>query len=122
MLIGKLHKSKCPISQPLTGEVVVELSQSPIRSVELQLVRVESVNVEGQSTKEATEIQNIQIGDGNITRNMIVPMYMVFPRLFSCPTVLSSLFKIEFELNLVVVFGDGYMITENFPLVLYRDQ
>lgn len=117
-----MHKSKCPISQPLTGEVVIELSASPIRSVELQLVRVESVNVEGQSTKEATEIQNIQIGDGNITRNMIVPMYMVFPRLFSCPTVLSSLFKIEFELNLVVVFGDGYMITENFPLVLYRDQ
>lgn len=119
---GKLHKSKCPINQPLTGEVVVEQSLAPIRSVELQLVRVETVNAEGKCLKEATEIQNIQIGDGNICKNLTVPMYMVFPRLFSCPTVLSALFKIEFEVNLVIVFSDGYMITENFPLVLYRDQ
>eukprot|EP01038_Epipyxis_sp_PR26KG_P014052 gene14052-18845_t len=120
-LVGKLHKSKCPINQPLTGEVIIELSVAPIRSLELQLVRVESVNIDGMATKEATEIQNIQIGEGNICRNIVVPMYMVFPRLFSCPTVISSVFKIEFEMNLIVVFGDGYMITENFPIVLYRE-
>lgn len=119
---GKLHKSKCAINQPLTGEVIVEKSDAPIRSLELQLVRVETVTIDGHATKEATEIQNIQIGEGNICRNFIVPMYMVFPRLFSCPTVLSTLFKIEFEVNLICVFGDGYMVTENFPLVLYRDQ
>ena len=65
---------------------------------------------ETNSTKqEASEIQNIQIGDGNIFRGLPVPMHMVFPRLFSCPTVISQLFKIEFEVNLIVVFGDGYM-------------
>ena len=120
-ITGKLHKSKCAINQPLTGEVIIELSAAPISSLELQLVRVESVTIDGLATKEATEIQNIQIGDGNLCRNFIVPMYMMFPRLFSCPTVLSSLFNIEFELNLICVFGDGYMVTENFPLVVYRD-
>ena len=52
---------------------------------------------------------------------MVVPMYMVFPRLFSCPTVISTMFKIEFEVNLVVVFGDGYMVTENFPITIIRE-
>lgn len=100
---------------------MIEDAAAPIRSIELQLVRVETVCAEGKTVKEATEIQNIQIGDGNICKKITVPMYMVFPRLFSCPTVLTALFRIEFEVNLVLVFGDGYMITENFPLVLYRD-
>lgn len=120
-ITGKLHKSKCPITQPLTGEMVIEESFSPIKSVELQLVRVETVVQGGRTVKEATEIQNIQIGDGNICRSLSVPMYMVFPRLFSCPTFSTANFKIEFEVNLVVVFGDGYMITENFPIMIYRD-
>jgi hypothetical protein len=118
---GKLHKSKCPITQPLTGELTIVESFSPIRSVELQLVRVESVNLNGRNLKEATEIQNIQIGDGNVCRGLPIPMYMVFPRLFSCPTAVCPTYKIEFEVNLVVVFGDGYMITENFPIMIHRE-
>ena len=118
---GRLHKSNYPINQPFTGEVIVELSEAPVRSLELQLVRVESVTMDGKSIREATEIQNIQIGEGNVCRDIIVPMYMVFPRLFSCPTVISTNFKIEFEVNLIVVFGEGYMITENFPITLSRD-
>ena len=117
---GRLHRSNCPINLPFTGEVIIEQSVAPIRSLELQLVRVETVG-DGNSSREATEIQNIQIGEGNICRDMVVPMYMVFPRLFSCPTVFNTGFKIEFEVNLIVVFGDGYMITENFPITLSRE-
>jgi hypothetical protein len=120
---GKLHRTVCPINLPFTGEVVIEICDSPIRSIELQLVRVETVITEGGSSspREATEIQTIQIGEGNVCRNMVVPMYMVFPRLFSCPTIINTLFKLEFEVNLIVVFGDGYMVTENFPVVLVRE-
>jgi hypothetical protein len=121
-ITGKVHRTRCPINQPLTGEVVIEVAQAPIKAVELQLVRVETVNADGKTTKEATEIQTIQIGDGNICRNLSVPMYMVFPRLFSCPTVITKTFNIEFELNIIVVYGDGFMLTENFPLVLYREK
>ena len=45
---------------------------------------------------------------------------MVFPRLFTCPTIASRTFKIEFEVNLVVLLSDGHLIKENFPLLLYR--
>ena len=71
------------------------MSVATIKSIELQLVRVESVdpNKSGQFFREATEIQLIQIGEGNVTRGLVVPMYMVFPRLFSCPTVITRHFK-----------------------------
>lgn len=120
-LSGRLHRSNCNINQPFTGELKIEESVAPIRSLELQLVRVETVGEGKNAPREATEIQNIQIGEGNVCRDMVVPMYMVFPRLFSCPTVISTGFKIEFEINLIVVFGDGYMITENFPIQITRD-
>jgi hypothetical protein len=118
---GRLHRSKCPINQPLTGEVIIESAAAPIKSLELQLVRIETVNAEGKSTKEATEVQNIQIGQGDICRNFTVPLYMVFPRLFSCPSVSTPTFQIEWEVNLIIIYGEGFMITENFPVTIYRD-
>ena len=42
----------------------------------------------------ATEIQNIQIADGDISRGILVPIYMIFPRLFTCPTLSTNNFKI----------------------------
>lgn len=67
-----------------------------------------------------TEIQNIQIGEGDVPRQIAIPIYMIFPRLFTCPTLLTTNFKIEFEVNLVVVFEDDRLITENFPIKLTR--
>lgn len=121
-ITGKLHRSHCPINLPFTGEVIIESADAPIRSIDLQLVRIESITTDHFAlSHEPTEIQTIQIGEGNICRRMVVPMYMVFPRLFACPTVVMPQFKIEFEVNLIVLFGDGYMVTENFPLTLYRE-
>lgn len=42
----------------------------------------------------ATEIQNLQIGDGDVAQNIPIPIYMVFPRLFTCPTLMTTNFKI----------------------------
>lgn len=42
LIRGHLDATNCVISQPLTGEVVVENSDIPIKSIELQLVRVET--------------------------------------------------------------------------------
>jgi hypothetical protein len=75
-----------------------------------------------QPRTTATEIQNIQIADGDVCRNLVIPIYMVFPRLFTCPTVAAKTFSVEFEVNLVVVFVDNHLITENFPIKLYRPQ
>jgi hypothetical protein len=35
-------------------------------------------------------------------------------------TTSTKTFKVEFEANLVVLFQDGHMVTENFPIRLVR--
>ena len=119
-LTGKLFRTNCNLSDPFKGSIIVERSKAAVKSIELQLVRVETVAYAEGQAREATEIQNVQVADGNVCRDLVIPLYMVFPRLFVCPTVDTLNFKVEFELNLVVLFADGYMVTENFPMHLYR--
>ena len=68
----------------------------------------------------ASEIQNIEIGSGDVCHGIAIPIYMTFPRLFACPTLESTNFKVEFELNIVVVFHDDRLIMETFPIKLTR--
>eukprot|EP01114_Cavostelium_apophysatum_P007248 TRINITY_DN1918_c0_g1_i3.p1 TRINITY_DN1918_c0_g1~~TRINITY_DN1918_c0_g1_i3.p1 ORF type:complete len:169 (-),score=35.50 TRINITY_DN1918_c0_g1_i3:41-547(-) len=117
---GKLDTVVCNIGKPLVGEMILEESEATIKSVELQLVRVETCGCADGYAKEPTEIQNIQIADGDLPRGVTIPVFMVFPRLFTCPTLATRTFKIEFEINLVVMLSDGHLITENFPLRLVR--
>ncbi|CAM9553051.1 unnamed protein product, partial [Hapterophycus canaliculatus] len=118
---GRLHDATVSTSRPLTGEVVVEESERPIKSLEVQLVRVETVEqAKGQQLREATEIQNLQIGEGDVCRGLVIPIYMVLPRLFSCPTMVTPRFRVEFELNVIVCFAEaeGYTATQNFQILL----
>lgn len=117
---GHLTSVVCPITLPFTGEVTVEECDVAIKSIEIQLVRVETCGSAEGFAKDATEIQNIQIADGDVCRGMSIPIYMIFPRLFTCPTLAAKNFKVEFEVNIVILFQDGYLISENFPVLLAR--
>ncbi|XP_059138459.1 vacuolar protein sorting-associated protein 26C-like [Physella acuta] len=117
---GHLDSSCLQITKPLTGELTVEHCEAAIKSIEIQLVRVETCGCAEGYAKDATEIQNIQIADGDVARSMAIPIYMVFPRLFTCPTLSTNNFKVDFEINIVVVFADDHLVTENFPLKLTR--
>ncbi|KAL1500475.1 hypothetical protein AB1Y20_013132 [Prymnesium parvum] len=119
-ITGVLDSVICSIQHPLSGEVIVEECSATIKSIELQLVRVETCSYADGMAREATEIQNIQIADGSVCQGWSIPIHMVFPRLFTCPTVLTRTFKVEFEVNLVILFSDGHLLTENFPLKLLR--
>eukprot|EP00038_Savillea_parva_P018652 m.24781 g.24781 ORF g.24781 m.24781 type:complete len:296 (-) comp4188_c0_seq1:77-964(-) len=118
---GKLHTSVCSITKPFTGEITLLKSEAPIKSIELQLVRVETCGCLEGYAKDATEIQNIQIAEGDVCRNLSIPLYMIFPRLFTCPTLATDNFKVEFEVNVVIVLATGDLITENFPIKLIRN-
>ncbi|XP_044516694.1 vacuolar protein sorting-associated protein 26C-like isoform X3 [Gracilinanus agilis] len=118
LIRGHLNSTNCVITHPLTGELVVEYSEAAIKNTELHLVRVETCGcVEGYA-RNATEIQNIQIADGDVCRSLSVPIYIIFPRLFTCPTLETTNFEVEFEVNIVVLLHDDHFITENFPLKL----
>ncbi|KAJ1521223.1 hypothetical protein ONE63_002909 [Megalurothrips usitatus] len=120
LVTGHLDSATCCISRPLTGELVVEHCEVPIKSIELQLVRVETCGCAEGYARDATEVQNIQIGEGNVPCGLAIPIHMVFPRLFTCPTLITNNFKVEFEVNIVIVFQDDHLVTENFPIRLTR--
>ncbi|KAH7830130.1 putative vacuolar protein sorting-associated protein 26C [Monocercomonoides exilis] len=115
---GRVNTRLCNVVEPFMGEIEIVNSTLPIRSVELQLVRAESV----VSSKhfEVTEIQNIQIADGDILHGTKLPIHMVLPRLFVSSTMKSPLFAVEFEVNVVVLFQDQSLVSENVPVVFYR--
>jgi len=117
---GSLDHTACSITRPFLGELIIKQCDVDIKSIELQLVRVESCTYMDGEAREATEIQNIQIADGNVVRGLAIPIHMVFPRLFTCATTVSKAFKVEFEVNLIILFADSHMVTENFPIKLYR--
>ncbi|KAJ0172840.1 hypothetical protein K1T71_011979 [Dendrolimus kikuchii] len=119
-IYAEIDTTVCPLDKPITGKIRVDECSVPIKSIELQLVRVETCTV--LFSRDATEIQNIQIGEGDVCRSRDIPLYMVLPRLFTCPTTTTVNFKIEFELNIAVIFEDDYLVTENFPILLLRSR
>ena len=108
---GKLDHTNCHVNLPLSGELLIQKCAVDIKSIELQLVRVESCTYMEGEAREATEIQNIQISDGNIVRGLSIPIFMIFPRLFTCATTIAKQFKIEFEVNLIILFADNHMVS-----------
>ncbi|XP_047998310.1 vacuolar protein sorting-associated protein 26C [Leguminivora glycinivorella] len=121
-IYAEIHSTVCPLDKPLTGKIRVDECSVPIKSIELQLVRVETCGDSEGFSRDATEIQNIQVGEGDVARARDIPLYMVLPRLFTAPTTATVHFKIEFELNIAVIFEDDYLVTENFPILLLRSR
>lgn len=120
LITGHLESTECCLTKPLLGHLTIQHTEVAIKSIELQLVRVETCGCAEGYSRDATEIQNLEIVEGNVCPKLQIPIYMTFPRLFTCPTLISKNFKIEFEVNLVVVFQDEYLVTENFQIVLHR--
>lgn len=122
LITGSLDSTNACVTKSFNGFITIHHSEIPIKTIEVQLVRVEVCGCAEGFSKDATEIQNLQIADGNCCPKIQIPIYMTFPRLFTCPTLATRNFKINFEVNLCIVFKDDYLITENFPLTLYRTQ
>eukprot|EP00005_Dracoamoeba_jomungandri_P009561 CAMPEP_0174264546 /NCGR_PEP_ID=MMETSP0439-20130205/22806_1 /TAXON_ID=0 /ORGANISM="Stereomyxa ramosa, Strain Chinc5" /LENGTH=254 /DNA_ID=CAMNT_0015350463 /DNA_START=166 /DNA_END=930 /DNA_ORIENTATION=+ len=120
LIKGAITTTTCPVEEPLTGHLVVKKSNQEIDAIYIQLVRVETCGVQEGFIKEVTEIQALQIADGNVCEELPLTIYMVFPRVYTCPTTHSSLFKVEYEINIIVYFSDKTYISENLPILLIR--
>lgn len=62
--------------------MICDEAELQIKSIEIQLVRAETF----ENKTNATEVQNIQVADGNVLPGLEVPLYMLFPKIYSCPT------------------------------------
>lgn len=119
-MTGKVS-TQCSLSDPINGELTVEASAVPIHSIDLHLFRVESILLGEKIVTETTLIQTtqasnprraleyfqlklyfnslpslfslliLQIADGDVCRNLTLPIHVILPRLLTCPTILAGL-------------------------------
>jgi len=75
---GKIDTVNCSITKPFSGEVTVEQLAATIHSIDLQLVRVETCGCAEGYARDPTEIQNIQIAEGNVCRGIALPLLWYF--------------------------------------------
>ena len=95
-LQGRLDNVHCALDAPLTGRVRVEECEAKIRSVEVQLIRVETIQVrllfvskthyiedfhlQNENERATSEVQNIQVADGDVPRKWDLPIRIMLPR------------------------------------------
>lgn len=96
--------TQCSLLDPISGELTVEASAVPISSIDIHLLRVESVLLGEKIITETSLIQTTQIADGDVCRNMTLPIHVILPRLLTCPTILAGPFSMEFKALIVITF------------------
>ncbi|KAF3437153.1 hypothetical protein FNV43_RR19906 [Rhamnella rubrinervis] len=96
--------TQCSLTDPISGELTVEASAVPICSIDIHLFRVESVLLGERIVTETSLIQTTQIADGDVCRNLTLPIYVILPRLLTCPTISAGPFSIEFKVSIVITF------------------
>ena len=67
-----------------------------------------------------SEIQNLQVGDGNVNKGQEIPLYMLFPKTFSCANINANDTEVTFAMNIIIVLVNGLVISDNFPINLFR--
>jgi len=119
---GKFLSTTCHVNKPITGELTIEKSEAwAVEQAALHLMRIETVAKEGGGfNKQVSEIQTTQLIDGYVPEKLAMPIYLVFPRLFTCPSTHAPAFKIEFSVTLQVTLKGGHVLKQDFPLLLVR--
>eukprot|EP00250_Pteridium_aquilinum_P012219 c20579_g1_i2 orf=119-1066(+) len=96
--------TRCNLMEPILGEILVEHSAVPIRSIDLNVLRIETIVLNDRAASETTEVQATQVADGDICRGLPLPIYLILPRLLTCPTLSSGSFSLEFGLSITITF------------------
>lgn len=120
-IFGFLENVNCCVDKPFNGFLNIKECSGQIKSIELQFLRNEKILYKDlQGTSEVSEIQNLQIGEGDVIRNLEIPIFMTFPRGFCCANLETKDACISFEMNLIIVLVNGVVIMENYPVNLWR--
>lgn len=115
-----INNINCNFNKPFDGYIIIHNCNVEIKSIELQFLRHEEAEISGSKINETTEIQNLQIGDGDVNKNVEIPLFMIFPKTFSCASIDTPIFKLSFEINVMIVLVNGIIITDNFPVNIWR--
>lgn len=121
MLKCHIDNTNINIGKELDGWVKIMECELVVKSLELQFVRNEKVTLQnGESFSEVSEIQNLQIADGDVVKGSEISINMLFPRHFCCAAIDNNIVRLGFDVNIILVLVNGFVITENIPLNCWR--
>lgn len=82
------------MTAPLQGGVRVDDKSSvSILSIECKVMRVEGVGGGSgnlNARREVREVQSTQVADGDVCEGMDLPIHIILPRLYTCPTLFTT--------------------------------
>ncbi|KAL0205260.1 hypothetical protein P9112_000567 [Eukaryota sp. TZLM1-RC] len=119
-IVGQLDKGVCDICKPLSGFLRIDRCDTSIKSIEAQLLRVETVGTGVDRMRESTEIMNIQIAHDDPPKKVEIPLFLLFPKLFVCTSTEGEGFRIQFQLNLTVTLENNLYISDNLAFKIVR--
>lgn len=134
---GHLSSDVVPAGGTVAGELSVGECSQGIRSVEMQLARVEYVVGRPPSTRaggglttgarrkvrarHTSEIMSLQVAEGDVPRGLRIPLHLVLPRQFVCESVdLAGIFALDYQVNILVLLQSNYVVAESIPLTIVR--
>ncbi|KAL5148814.1 Down syndrome critical region protein 3 [Glycine soja] len=86
----------------------METSVVPNHSIDIRLFRAESILLGEKIVTETSLVQTTQasdaIADGDVCRDLTLPIYVILPRLLTCPITLAGPFSVEFKVAIVISF------------------
>ena len=119
-IVGHIDRYYNSIDIPLSGHICVKKCSVDILSLDIQFLRVEFCATSEFNGKEQSEIQSIQTADGDVLRGVDLPIHMMFPRWYTCPSIVTDFLRVEFEVNFVIVVEGYNQFVKNIPLKIYR--
>jgi hypothetical protein len=108
------------VDADLRGTVLVRQSEGELEAVNLQLVRFEQVAWDEEDIWEESEVQTVQLCQGNVPAMRVVPFSVSFPRFVCAPTVARPEFAVTYALRALLVLRSGHVISDAVAVVLRR--
>ena len=104
-IVGHLQSSVIDVRKPVEGELEI-VKAPPIETIELQVVRKENITVPQMVTESTSEAQSCEIVNGNIERNLKVPIYCILQKFVVCASVETSRFILSFLLRFRIKYKE----------------
>ncbi|KAL0221879.1 hypothetical protein RCL1_001733 [Eukaryota sp. TZLM3-RCL] len=121
LIEGHIDDVVCDLCKPLTGHFTIKKCESRIKSIDIQLLRVETVGkIKNDGQRESTEIMNLQLAADHPPFDLEIPLFLLFPKMFVCSTTEGDAFRLQFQLNLTVTFENNLFISEAVGLKTWR--
>ena len=104
----------CSLPKPLSGSLTISESEIPITSIDLVLHRLENTTeltkphksevtrfykLNGFKMNVSPKIISLQVGEGDVMRNVDIPLRLVMPRYFTCPNTKNAIYDIDFQIR-----------------------